>query len=402
MHLAFSWLLGLGMLPLIQGQCENPPENYSLEACLCKQYSKLCPSYTVRNLPTERALAKGSTDKVEVQLDLALYRFIDISDVDQRLSVLAMRLYSWDYPCSKPTCEELLKGTSYEHVCVDKPENSSLSIYSDPRSWTPRLAHVSSNRWTYEPSDERFKGLVYPTEGFAVAGSISRFDIQCDGFAFQKFPMDRLDCEIKFISDDAQHMVRYKLGNFTVGESHPTDFMRQTDIWELLLPLSEPRIEPYGDPGEEKYTLLTFPVSFKRKATYYIYSIFVPTFGFLILQIGALAMDGSEPDRPNFSIVVVLSFAVTLSYVFNLIPVTDERVYLVYMVTTKFMIGVLITFYNLIACMLSKMKFGRRKYMLGKKYCVEFIRVMDLVVCILAVAATVVSDIAYFTLMMKK
>ena len=210
-----------------------------------------------------------------------------------------------------------------------------------------------------------------------------KFDTLCDHFSFAKFPFDVQTCVLIFYTDDPVTRLNFSSIETLVDD---TTLISEIDIW---------KVEGSGiEVVPTDYTLyqlwqIRVSLTLGRKYQYYVGNVFAPSVGLYIIQLVALVLPPDMPDRPTFSITVVLAYTFVLTSVFSIIPRTTETVYLVILLEFKLFLSIFITCYMLIVC----------AYVAKKKNCK--VRCIDCIVAVSTFLFVVVADTTLIMLMIS-
>ena len=214
-----------------------------------------------------------------------------------------------------------------------------------------------------------------------------KFESLCPQFSFTHFPFDYQSCAIVFYTDEPLSYFYFSSAETNLDLSA---FIGESEIWEYKN--SSISIIEYGDPFFQVWEV-SVNISFRRKYQYYIGNILLPAFGLYFLQLAALLLPPETPDRPMFSITVVLAYTFVLTSVFSLIPRTTETVYLVVLLEIKLFLSIFITCYMLLLCFIIN---RNEKKMKQTK---SLARRLDVLIAILSFLLVLVADVTLITMM---
>ena len=190
-----------------------------------------------------------------------------------------------------------------------------------------------------------------------------RIDTLCNHFSFRNFPFDKLKCTMVFAADEPVNFTQFYIERFLIDPSAKETFISHSEVWHLEDPISHivaNQVEMAGS-----YSRLYFTITFKREPEYFIASIIIPTIALALVQHILFFIPLEIPQRPAIATSIVLSYTVLFSLVYSKIPRTSEPVYLVIIVMSHFVGGIIITIYSILAIPLSR-KIGKKKVSLGR------------------------------------
>ena len=215
-----------------------------------------------------------------------------------------------------------------------------------------------------------------------------KYESLCPQFSFTRFPFDYQTCAIILYTDEPISFFYFSSAEIKVD---PSTFIGESEIWEYKN--TSIFIQAYDDAFFQVWEI-TINMSFRRKYQYYIGNILLPAIGLCFLQLAGLLLPPETPDRPMFSITVVLAYTFVLTSVFSLIPRTTETVYLVVLLEIKLFLSIFITCYMLFTCFI----ISRNDKRINQAKILA--RRLDILVAILAFVIVLVADMTLMTIMM--
>ena len=173
-----------------------------------------------------------------------------------------------------------------------------------------------------------------------------------------------------------------------IDASTNTNFTSDTDLWHY-----EGASFEMFDQGYNIY----LNVHLTRRWQYYIYTIFIPLYLLLTLQIAGLLIDAkNEGERSGYSITIVLAFQFSLDQVTGTIPQTSQLVLIVVYVNFISILAALIAVYMLISCWLVQNKWWNRQAMQQGPSWKRMPRCLDSLVGILSLLITIVASLILY------
>ena len=388
--------------------CQEDDDNgdgsifYTIEGTnqIKESFKDICKWVNTGKLPEEYrydALAQGPNARIQIYVNLTVYRLVEIDDLKQSMSLYVRMSARWQFePCDEtllfdlPYIKRAQKG---DLGAIAKSDLKDFKISAQHEAWKPILLHLNALKESQEIM-RHASVEIYPFVNKARWFSFSRLDTTCDEFAFAKFPFDSLNCTITFDTVEHSEDVDYYIKSFAIDPSTIDDFISDKDVWNLDMenPLTN-WVEKVRQNDGHEYFRLHFSLLFHRKYQYFMWSILIPTYCLFVLEMSTLILPPHVPDRPAFSMTVVLAFVVVLSLVFTGIPKTSETVSLVVMIAVKLVTAMVITIYAL--CTVDVSEKPRKKMKIcGRKY--SFGRICDVVVFVLAISINFTLDLSLF------
>uniref|UniRef100_A0A8W8INP2 Neuronal acetylcholine receptor subunit alpha-6 n=1 Tax=Magallana gigas TaxID=29159 RepID=A0A8W8INP2_MAGGI len=206
----------------------------------------------------------------------------------------------------------------------------------DPASNNERHLETrhSAGKW-YQKSEE-FGGSFYNVEvdnfGFVFWKPFEVFETQCS-IDNTYFPYDREVCEIVFV------VWSYTIAEVEISRSANginLNEYKESGVWEI----TRTDVKISKESFESK---VTFSIHIKRKPFYYVFNIIIPILflGMLTILVFALPVDAGE--KMSYAMTVFLSFAVFLTIINTLLPVSSEKtpvlsIYLLMQMTMGFLV----------------------------------------------------------------
>ena len=142
---------------------------------------------------------------------------------------------------------------------------------------------------------------------------------------------------------------------------------------------------------------LSVYLKFSRRPQYYIYTLFLPLFLLLLLQIAGLFIDPTTPgERSAYAITNVLAFQFSLEQVSQKVPVTSQTILLLIYVNFINILASCMVAYMLITSLLAKDTWWQHKYKRWPK--VTRMRSMDLAMAAFSFVSIIIASIAFYKL----
>ena len=155
-------------------------------------------------------------------------------------------------------------------------------------------------------------------------------------------------------------------------------FIGDSSIW-----MFESKNLSYYTSGNYKYVQFEFEL--KRRPEYHLILLLLPTGVLTMVQLAAFFMPPNMPERPAYSITVVLAMQVLVSSYSSQIPLTAEVVYLIYYIDSNMIFGALVTLYMLIMCRVAGSEKKQKK-----------VKLFDLLFALLALAVAIGLNVVFF------
>ena len=175
------------------------------------------------------------------------------------------------------------------------------------------------------------------------------------------------------------------------------------NIWTLVNSsnLLEEAYYPYLN---NFYGKALFRFYFKRVGDFYFVSLLLPSYGLRMLLFFIGIMPPHLPDRPNFTITVVLATAVLQGTVTQSIPKTADVPLLVTFLAFNQCCGIIVCFYNLLTVNLASHKFSKQKFLFFHishffQLQLSFVRCVDICFYSLVLIAFIMFDSSLWYLM---
>ena len=214
----------------------------------------------------------------------------------------------------------------------------------------------------------------------------------------KNFPMDEQICTLEFECWESTYFMNFT--EVSVDVMDQGSFIDSTQLW-ILTGLEAVRYENIYDAElENSYSHCSVRIHVKRSVSYYIGTILLPLAALCIIQNAAFFMEPHWPDRPVFSITVLLAFSI-LQSVFEMdMPKTSGVVYLSINISAQFSIGMILTLYYLIICCVANNNKTNPKKSKGTLFgCLNIgmIRLIDLIMAICCVTIScIINAVVYF------
>ena len=151
----------------------------------------------------------------------------------------------------------------------------------------------------------------------------------------------------------------------------------------------------------ESYSRAIFTVGLARKYNYYLGYVLLPFTCLSCLQVIILIMEPKLPDRPYLAICVVLSLALLMTFVSEIMPITSQPVLLSILMASQFAFGVVVTFYALVTCTLANHDhYSKIKIQLSEKIQLSMIRLADLIAALFFTILTIIVNSIIYSKML--
>ena len=278
-----------------------------------------CPNIQPERLsPLANYTDGGSDQKVEVDIQF-LPKFIDIMEVEESIALSGLLKITWVVECESRNLQR------FRHINLGSVRTEGCCRFSDV--WLPPVFHdnAKSNFAIMDGYDHDL--VIKPVSGengkVLLHFSWYRFGIfaaECP-MEMANFPFDSQTCSFTF-SPKFSHIGTIAFRRVVnVNKIN----MESTDSWELIeSSVNIVDLVEVGDRGTAE-----FSYTFKRKHNYFVNNILLPAFGLGFLgEIAAFALPADSPDRPTFSVTVLISLTYIHGIVLSSIPKTTESVFI--------------------------------------------------------------------------
>lgn len=253
----------------------------------------LLSNYDKRIRPME-----DQTLPVNLDVSFSLISLIGVDEVNEKLETSGYLTIGW--------IDSLLTW--------DPDSNNGISKIFLPQNdiWKPDIVLGNGIR-----NFEEFGGSFYNVEVHNVGGVFWKpfqvFETQCS-IDTTYFPYDREVCEIVFVvwSYTVSEVEIFKSANgINLNE------YTESGVWEI----TRTDVKVSKESFESK---VTFSIHIKRKPFYYVLNIIIPILflGMLTILVFALPVDAGE--KMSYAMTVFLSFAVFLTIINTLLPVSSD------------------------------------------------------------------------------
>ena len=218
-----------------------------------------------------------------------------------------------------------------------------------PDVWRPPIFHVNS-----AVDDPIFNKYEHPiliandyhedTRIIAIQETITFLSSSCKSFSFKNFPFDQLSCNFIFDVDITADYFTFEYVSIAV-DSSISEIVDPADVWHFVGFDTSMKNVSFLDGLFGDKNRIFFTATFTRKYQYYILNILLPVWLLFALQISILILPPDLPERPSYSVTVVLAYAVSLTFVLEKIPQTTEIVYLIVLLDLHIVFSVVMTIY---------------------------------------------------------
>ena len=180
------------------------------------------------------------------------------------------------------------------------------------------------------------------------------------------------------------------------------DYISEGNMWTLKIISGVLTNKTYNEESDpESYSRAIFTVELVRKHNYYLGYILLPFTCLSCLQVVILIMEPRLSDRPYLAICVVLSLAVLMTFVAEIMPITSQPVLLSILMASQFAFGVVVTFYALVTCTLANHDhYSELKIQLSQKIELSMIRLADLIAALFFTVLTTIVNLIIYSRMM--
>lgn len=257
-----------------------------------------------------------------------------------------------------------------------------------PLAWIPTVEHANTAGVQHFLGETGTSSYVHMSNGRITFNIMTDFISRCFmADQLYKFPFDTQTCFVVLTNWDQNHMVRINIGPVLLYRQ----FIQEADVWQLVSENTSSKIMEDGYDGIE----FTFVMS--RKPVSYVISIVVPTAALVGLQITAFAMPPYQPDRPAFSMTLLLAFFFLSNAISSLIPQTSIVILIVIYTTSQMLMSAFLTGYFLIINRFAECKtiltIGRRS--------IRLVSLVDVAILVSTIVFVVVSHLVIFHLMLS-
>ena len=277
--------------------------------------------------------AINSSDPFLVTVGVNFYRIVDMSDGNEKMSVVADLGFYWNIECAKWTDD--MKWNHVSHLLIPTKE-----------IWIPNIVHLNSIRnyflHTGEQSISHVK--IYPN-GLTVWWASGLFESRCE-FDFQRFPFDTQSCAIELMSWEEWQEIKLR-GNKSVGNlpvnNAAKDFYFEEDKANAMKIYEKQKHYMDGFRCDQVLIVLTL----KRDPSFYTSVIIIPTLALMVLQNLAFFLPICV-DRCSFLITILLAISVLQGIVDSNIPHVAQRVAVSYLLLGFTIMSICTTVYSVI------------------------------------------------------
>ena len=217
--------------------------------------------------------------------------------------------------------------------------------------WEPPLIHINSvdGKSVFAKEDDVIQisgNIVDPSNSIIQAYRVTDTYLtsSCSSFSFKNFPFDQLTCDIVIDIDMPNDFLKVVEAAMNIDKSQ-TGIVDPADVWDFIGINTTVVQVPFLYGIEKIKDRIYFTVTLKRKYQYYITNILLPIWLLFALQISILVLPPELPERPSYSVTMVLAYAVSLTYVLDQIPQTTETVYLIVLIDLHIVFSGLFTLY---------------------------------------------------------
>ena len=292
---------------------------------------------------------------LDVGASLFITKLVKFDQLNEEMTIFATLTFSWHDKC----LEWMENGAVFKNFDQDIAEQFiNLSHVSFPSNelWHPKVLQVSSmdDLLAVDKNGQHLTINFFPN-GFVEWSPMGPFTSHCE-LKLKKFPKDTQRCLFAFQLWDTELYTNFTSTSVSVPDDNLDKITSDLLIWKV--------VQLEHDIARVCWTMSTPPkvfcatevrfwINVERKWEGYLFTIFLPTICLSILQLSPLAMP-ALPDRPSYSVTVLLAFAVINQLVQNDIPQTAETIDIVMYIGVNIVMGTICTLYSAISVHLAQ------------------------------------------------
>ena len=323
-------------------------------------------------------------NSVNVIVGAIFDRVLEMSDPEEKISVIVNFQFFWNIPCVKWD-----GNSSWSHI--------DLLTIPTKEVWIPKVSHAKCvENYFLDQSPKSIDSVhIYPN-GNANWWACGVFETHCD-FHFELFPFDTQTCEIALEAWDYPKQVQLRFDHSTLVEP------RNTGAKDFYFPDESNRVKVYEDTNNHNgynSDRVVFQLKMKRDPTYYTSVIIVPTLSLTILQNFAFFLPISI-DRCSFLVTILLAISVIQSVVDINIPHVAQKVVMSYFLLGFTMLATFATVYSIaILHMVNSNKQLKKKLIFrGKIKLISFVDTLSF--CLFSLATLFFLLVIFYFLLLK-
>jgi hypothetical protein len=269
----------------------------------------------------------NASSTMKVDFGISLIQILDFDEKNQMLSTLVWKKYQWK--------DEILTWDPKKYGGVDTIRLPAEKI------WTPDIILYNN---VGSPDVERHKDLmVVSSDGTVVWVPPVKYSSSCV-VDMTDFPFDIQNCQMRFgsWSYDQKRLDPVFIKN---REEIIIDDYVPNSEWEILTNAAIKHVIKYPC-CEFPYADLTFKLVLKRKVTFHLRLILIPTVLLSAMSIAIFWIPPNRPDRTSIGLSLFSSFFLLLILIVNSSPATEDSslgqyyIVIILMVSTGILLSV--------------------------------------------------------------
>ena len=394
--MTFSGFMALVLNVALLSQCRKSfsiPVTFEAENSLRKHFLHNCNADT-----------GFYGQQVNIHAFFYIYKLLEVEELNEDMTVYATLTLKWHDDCIRwDTNKTVFKDLN--NLAKEQVRNLTHVSFPSEMTWKPTIVQLgtTSDLKAVENNGNHLKTNFFPN-GYIEWSPTGRWTTSCE-FSLQKFPFDVQTCVFAFELWDIETVTNFSSADAVTDEVNNEMVTSEVLIWRMksvqsktsrvCFPMSTP-------PKIFCSSTVRFSVTIERKSAPYIFSIFLPTICLTVLQLSPLAMPPQSPQRPCYSVTVLLAFAVINQLVQKEIPQTAEIINLVVFISFNIMIGTFCTVYSAVTVSLAQyLSDNKGNYLETRIFCnlkISKIRFVDLIVFIVLIILLLIANIVFFKL----
>ena len=280
----------------------------------------------------------NSSDPFLVTVGVDFDRVVDMSDSQEKMSVVANLGFYWNIECAKWADDSI-----WNHV-------SNLLIPTK-EIWIPKIVHLNSiHKYFLDTGEQSISHVKIYSNGKAVWWANGLFESRCE-FDFQRFPFDTQSCAIELMSWEAWQEIKLRgnqsVGNLPVNKA-VKDFYIEGKASSVKI---HEKQKHYGN--GVRCDQVIFELTLKRDSSYYTCVIIIPTLALMVLQNLAFFLPIGV-ERCSFLVTILLAISVLQGIVDSNIPHVAQRLVVSYLLLGFTIMSICTTVYSIIVLYIIK------------------------------------------------
>ena len=314
---------------------------------------------------------------IVVNCSLQIMSFEGIDDVSEQISFIGDFYFQWTDP--------FLKSPQYDNF-------PSLFSVDFNKIWYPQIALADDpiDMFSIMAVGYKYPLIVETSTGRIQWFPSARFASKCQ-IDLSKFPFDSQTCKFELVSwfHNSSDLV---LKAWTANVSFASENSKTaSNVW-LLEKVSIQKSSYFAN-----YSALAFIFHCRRKPTYYFFNILIPMGLLSFLQMGGLLYPHG-PERPNFFLVLLLTFWVIQQVTSSIIPKTSNSCAIANLLSMQSVFAIVVTTQSIIGCKI----YERKKLKKGTKVGSTFdwllaVHISDIVLFVISLGINILPPIIIYS-----